>query len=85
MWVIVANTDLETINDFKKRHHISLCFLTNNIEQFARILNPYFVPRVFTYDRGGRLAFIQPPSLSTDAAMSRAARVLEQSRRRTSR
>ena len=69
-YVIPAVQDVDIIQNFKKKHHISLRFVVEDNNTLSEACNPYFMPRIYLFNEKGQFVFIQSPAVSTQETLN---------------
>jgi hypothetical protein len=79
--VVPVEGEVDLIERYRERHRLNVRFIVQNDNRLVDFCNPFFLPRAYLFDRGGRLAYIQSPSTATDSALNQVVETLSRSLR----
>jgi hypothetical protein len=77
LYVVPVMNDREAVRSFKRDHQLDVRFVAQGNDELIDKCNPFFLPRVYLFDRAGRFTYIQPPDVSTGSALAHVKTVIE--------
>jgi hypothetical protein len=70
LYVVSSVNNVQRMREFVTKHKLHVRFVVQGSEDLIRVCNPFFLPRIYLFDRNKRLSYVQPSSTSIGSALS---------------